>query len=127
MSDADPILAGKHVLVVDDEPLLAYDLADLLQLYGARIAGTCMSLEEAEHQAEFEPQIDCAVLDIQLGDQEIWPCARKLKERGIPFLFVSALCGIRPLPDEFAGRTCLAKPVDIGRLRDSLKALLKQP
>ena len=124
MSDSDPLLAGKHMLVVDDEPLLAYDMADLLQFHGARIAGTCTSLEEAVALIESGEPIDAAVLDIQVGNDEVWPCARRLRERGIPFLFVSALCGMRPLPAPFEDRPYLGKPMDPSRLRDALKSLL---
>lgn len=125
MPDSDPLLAGKHLLVVEDEPLLAYDLADVLQLYGAQIAGTCTALEDAVQLIESGEQIDCAVLDIQIGNEEIWPCARRLRDRGIPFLFVSALCGIRPLPEGFADRPYLSKPLNPTRLRDALRGLLK--
>jgi CheY-like chemotaxis protein len=124
MSDSDPLLTGKHMLVVDDEPLLAYDMADLLQFHGARIAGTCTSLEEAVALIDSGEPIDAAVLDIQIGSEEVWPCARRLSERGIPFLFVSALCGIRPLPAPFADRPYLGKPLDRTRLRDALRKLL---
>lgn len=123
MSDSDPLLAGKHVLVVDDEPLLAYDMADLLQLHGARTVGTCATIEEAIAAIESGDRIDCAVLDIQIGHDEIWPCATLLRDRGIPFVFVSALCGMRALPDEFAGRPFLPKPLNPMRLRESLQSL----
>jgi CheY-like chemotaxis protein len=125
MSDTDPMLAGKSVMIVDDEPLLAYDLADLLQVHGAAIAATCMSLDEAQQELDRTDHVDCALLDIQLGKEEVWPLAHRLKERGTPFLFVSAICGTRELPDEFAGTPCVAKPVDLTRLRDALRETLK--
>lgn len=112
------------MLVVDDEPLLAYDLTDLLQLYGARAAGTCMSIDEALDVLESDQKVDFAVLDIQVGAQEIWPCARRLEERQIPFLFVSAVCETRPLPAEFADRRCLPKPVDTLKLRTAIREML---
>jgi len=124
MSDADPMLAGKNMLVVDDEPMLAFDLADLLQLHGANIVGTCMSVDESRAQIDRDDRIDCALLDIQVGDQEIWPVARALKERGTPFVFVSAVCGIRELPEEFADRPCVPKPLDRSKLRDALARAL---
>ena len=124
MLDSDPLLSGKQMLVVDDEPLLAYDLADVLQLYGARIAGAYTALDDAVQLIESGERIDCAVLDIQIGNREVWPCARRLRDRGIPFLFVSALCGIRPLPDGFADRPCLPKPLNPIQLRETLRRLL---
>lgn len=125
MADSDPLLAGKHFLVIDDEPLLAYDLTDILQHYGAKIAGTCTTVDDAVLLIESGAQIDGAVLDIQIGEQEVWPCARRLRDRGIPFLFVSALCGIRPLPEGFADRPCLSKPLNPLELRDALRRVMK--
>lgn len=125
MSDSDPLLAGRHVLVVDDEPLLAYDMADLLQRHGAQIVCTCMALDEAVAVIDSGTPIDCAVLDIQIGHEEIWPVARRLSARNVPFLFVSALCGMRQLPEGFEGRPFLPKPINPTRLRDALRGLIR--
>lgn len=123
MSDSDPLLAGKRLLVVDDEPLLAMDVADHLHFHGAQVAAV-HSLEEAAAVLASGAALDGAILDIQLGDEEVWPVAEALERSGTPFLFLSATCGLRPLPDEFSGKPFLAKPLDSDRLKRTVRTLL---
>lgn len=123
MSDSDPLLAGKRLLVVDDEPLLAMDVADHLHFYGAEVA-TVNSLDEAAAVLASGAALDGAILDIQIGDDEVWPVAEALERTGTPFVFLSATCGGRPLPDEFAGKPFLPKPLDGDRLKRTLSSLL---
>jgi CheY-like chemotaxis protein len=123
MSDSDPVLAGKRLLVVDDEPMLAMDVADHLQFHGAQVAAV-NSLEEAAAILASGAALDGAILDIQLGDEEVWPVAEALERTGTPFLFLSATFGLRPLPGEFADKPFLPKPLDGERLKQTLSSLL---
>ena len=123
MSDSDPLLAGKRLLVVDDEPMLALDVADQLQFHGAQVAAV-NSLEDAAAVLASGAALDGAILDIQIGDEEVWPVAEALKRKGTPFVFLSATCGERPLPDEFEGKPFLPKPLDRDSLKDTLRSLL---
>ena len=125
MSDRDLILAGKHLLIVDDEPLLAFDLAELLSVHGASIVGPHHNLADAIRCVEHDDdRIDCALLDIQLGQDLVWPLADLLSERGIPHIFISAQCGSPAIADRLAGRPCLAKPVSTKQLRATIDALV---
>ena len=125
MSDRDLILAGKHLLIVDDEPLLAFDLSELLCIHGASIVGPHHNLKDAmrcvEHGSE---RIDCALLDIQLGQDLVWPLASLLEQRGIPHIFISAQCGSPAIAERLSGRPCLAKPVSTKQLRETIESLI---
>lgn len=123
MSDSDPLLAGKRLLVVDDEPLLAMDVADHLQFHGAQVAAV-NSLDDAAAVLAAGAVLDGAILDIQIGDQEVWPVAEALKRNGTPFIFLSATCGERPLPEEYVGKPFLPKPLDRDSLNRTLRSLL---
>ena len=123
MSDSDPLLAGKRLLVVDDEPMLALDVADQLQFQGAQVAAV-NSLEDAAAVLASGAALDGAILDIQIGDEEVWPVAAALKRNGTPFLFLSATCGESPLPDEYQGKPFLPKPLDRDSLDRTLRSLL---
>ena len=79
-------LAGKTVLVVEDELMIALDIVDCLIQAGAKVIGPCTSLEDARKIAG-DGEIDLAILDIDLGGREVFPAARILGARGIPFLF----------------------------------------
>lgn len=125
MSDRDHILAGKHLLIIDDEPLLAYDLADLLGSHGASIVGPEHNIRDGLSCIEgYRGNIDCALLDIQIGSNPVWPIAQKLNSLKIPFFFISAQCGTQDLPDEFRGTPCLKKPVDKTLLQVTLNSIL---
>lgn len=126
MSDSDPILAGMNFLVLDDEPLLAFSMCDRLHFYGAASAEACTTLTDAQRHLDSGKAIDCALLDIQIGRQEVWPVAQRLKDRGIPFVFVSATCGTRPLPAGFDDHHCVSKPVDPLRLREAILRCLNK-
>jgi CheY-like chemotaxis protein len=123
MSDLDPMLAGKRLLVVDDEPLLAMDVADQLQFHGAQVAAV-NSIEEAAQLLASGAALDGAILDIQIGDEEVWPVAEALRLQGTPIVFLSATCGERPLPEEFEGKPFLPKPLDRDSLKQTLRSLL---
>ena len=77
-------LAGRTVLVVEDEPLIM-DVVGRLEDAGAAVlaAGRLdQALQLADH-----PALSIAVLDFDLGDCDSTPVCRKLVEREIPFLF----------------------------------------
>lgn len=68
-------------------------------------------------------EIDGAVLDISLGSgQKSFPLARLLKERNIPFLFVSGYQE-GDLPVEFSGVPLCTKPYSGEALRAGLERL----
>lgn len=101
-------LPGKRVLVVEDNPALAYDIDDALSDCGVLVLGPALTLLIGMDLLR-ESVVDGAVLDIDLDGQLVWPLARELKKRHIPFVFVSADCGSR-LPADLCDSTCVPKP-----------------
>jgi DNA-binding response OmpR family regulator len=106
-------LSGKHILIVEDEPLIALDLAYLIEEAGAVVIGPAHSLSEAQELAAelgTAGRIDGALMDIDLGDSLIWPLATVLHERGIPLAFISARCRRDDRPTVLDTCTCIDKP-----------------
>jgi DNA-binding response OmpR family regulator len=103
---------GKRVLIVEDDELVGDHLAELLREQlacvplVARASGEGLSLADG---------VDFGILDIEVSDGVTFPLAAKLRERGIPFAFVSARDPAR-LPPEFAGAPYLRKPVSAPQL-----------
>ena len=60
-------LALRRVLVVDDEFLIAMDIETMLEDMGMQVVGPATTLKAALELAETET-IDCAILDVDLGD-----------------------------------------------------------
>lgn len=80
------MLDGKRILVVEDEPLIAMMVEDMLAELGA-VIGPAGSLAEALLLAE--EQIDAALLDVNLEGERVYPVAERLTVRGVPFVIAT--------------------------------------
>ena len=83
------MLKGARILVAEDEPLIAMELAQTIEEAGGIIAATVRSQHEALILAE-QTDFDAALLDVRLRDGTTFDVATKLAARGIPFLFCTA-------------------------------------
>ena len=81
-------LAGKRILLVEDEVLIAEMVVDMLIGLGATVVGPATSLASGLSLARSE-EIDAAVLDVNLRGESIDPVAELLEGRGIPLLFAT--------------------------------------
>jgi len=115
-------LAGRRILVVEDELLVAMTLEDILHSEKCIIVGPFPRLEPALKVARLEP-LDAAILDINLAGERVDPIAKALAERNIPFLFTTGY-DRSMLPAEHANRPALMKPFRPAQLTDGLLALL---
>jgi CheY-like chemotaxis protein len=88
MAFAAPLLAGKRVLVVEDEYLVAMLIEDVLEECGCSIVGPCGTVAAALEAAQTDT-FDLAVLDVNLRGLKVYPVAELLAERHVPFLFLS--------------------------------------
>jgi CheY-like chemotaxis protein len=89
---ADAPLNGRHVLIVEDDYFIASDLAEALQDFGAVILGPTSTVDDALHVISgAEPET--AVLDINLGQEKVYPLADALLARGVPFIFATGYSG----------------------------------
>jgi DNA-binding response OmpR family regulator len=108
-------LAGRRVLIVEDEVIVAFSLECEVEDAGGEIIGPAHSLEEAERLLDQE--IDVAILDINLNGELVWPVARALHDRGVPYVLASANCDDpRATDPAFADVPCFDKPVPVAHL-----------
>lgn len=103
-----PEFGGCRILVVEDEPLIAFDLSSELEEAGAEIVAIAGTIEDALAVAT-TAKIDLAVLDGNLCGKPVDPVAVVLSGRNIPFCFVSGY-GRSHLPQEFADTPVVEKP-----------------
>ena len=108
-------LRGSRVLVVEDDYLLAQDLGEQLQSWGAEVMGPAATVAGALALLEAGPAPVEAILDIRLGDGWVYPVADVLRARGIPFVFATG-CDAWVIPDDYADVPLTEKPV---ALRDA--------
>jgi len=94
------ILAGRRILVVEDEMLVAMSIEDTLIDAGGEVVGPAPTVGRALGLLQDEAKIDAVVLDMNLQGQSGLPVADACDERSIPFLILSgygdtALSGTR--------------------------------
>lgn len=119
-------IEGLRLLLVEDEFVLALGLADILGDLGAIVLGPVATVEDALALVERVPEIDGAVLDVNLGQEVAYPVADALRARGIPFLFATANARTN-LPERFEHVTVCQKPFEIGAFRRAVEALRRAP
>jgi CheY-like chemotaxis protein len=111
------IFAGKYILIVEDEPIVAMCLEDVIEALGCRVVGPAARLDQAIALARREP-IDAAILDVNLGDDRSYPVADLLRARAIPFVFATgyASAGYERMPDA----QFIEKPYTAAQIRTAL-------
>ena len=111
-----------RILIVEDEPFIALTLEDMLDELGFALVGTVSQVGEALEMAGRE-QVDCALLDVNLGSEKIDPVADLLAQRGCPFIFTTGY-GRSGIPAAHADRPVLQKPFRMDDLSTVLKTTL---
>jgi CheY-like chemotaxis protein len=102
-------------LVVEDVMLIAFDLADHLEEWGCEVVGPYPSVIKALPSAQ-GASIDCALLDVNLSGERCFPLAAALRERGVPFVFLTGHDS-NFIPEEFRTAPRLDKPVGYSDVR----------
>lgn len=100
-------LAGKRILIVEDEYFIAADLRRTLTREGADIVGPVSNLQAGLDLTQ-EP-IDAAVLDVNLEEAMSYPIADELRNRSVPYMFLTGYDGWS-LPPGYQNDARLAKP-----------------
>lgn len=114
--------AGRRVLVVEDESLVAMLLETILEDMGCEPVGPAATVEEGLRLAADGP-IDAALLDVNVAGRQVFPVAEALRERAVPFVFSTGY-GEGGLPDEWRGHATLQKPFTEAAVREALKGAM---
>ena len=114
-------LTAPRVLVVEDEMTVAMLIEDMVGELAYEVAAVVPRLEDAMRLLDSDI-FDLAMLDVHLNGKTVFPFARELEAREIPFLFATAY-GPRGIPDEFQGHLVLQKPFGPVELRRALMSL----
>jgi CheY-like chemotaxis protein len=106
-------LKARNVLIVEDEFLIAMDLADMLRKLGATSVRTEFGVAAALASLEGQPPPDCAALDFRLGATTAEPVADALLARRIPFIFVTGYEDVALMPKRFHALPVAHKPMNM--------------
>lgn len=115
-------LEGLHVLVVEDEMFLAFELVEDLRAVGAVPLGPIATVEKGLEFIETADRIDAAVLNVMLHRREAFPVADELRRRGIPFIFVTG--NDEAVKARFPGTPVHPKPADMTKIVSTLASVV---
>jgi CheY-like chemotaxis protein len=112
--------AGRRVLIVEDEAVIAGLIETILNEAGYSIVGPVATLERALATIERE-RLDAALLDVRINGHDAYAVADVLMKRGIPFIFVSGFTR-KQMPAAYRHCAYIAKPFT----PDAILALLDE-
>lgn len=115
-------LAGKRILLVEDEFVVAAMAEDMLTDLGATVIGPASTIASGLYLAE-KNAIDAAVLDVNMEGDRIDPVAEVLSARSIPMVFATGY-GERA-PERTQEALILDKPYTQEQLAKALSRALK--
>ena len=116
-------LAGRRILIVEDEALVAMLVEDALLDAGAEVVGPVATVAEAMALLDTAAP-DAAVLDLNLAGETSTPVADVLATRGVPFVVATGY-GAEGLPPGHASVPVLAKPYDPDELTGTLSRICR--
>lgn len=110
----------KRILVVEDEPLVAFDNEHLLSDAGYTVVATVDRVSDAV-AVILADGLDLVLADVSLsGDGDGIDVAKAAKTKGIPLLFVTGAC---PVDAQALAVGCLAKPYSARDLLAAIEAV----
>ncbi|WP_349644154.1 response regulator [Rhodopseudomonas sp. WA056] len=113
----------KTVLIVEDEFLIAMDLARMIEGDGWTVIGPVPSVQQALRLLE-DGLPTVAMLDVNLGGEVVTPVAEKLRAHNIPFAIASAYDKPENVGGAIlAGVPNVGKPTNERRLLEALRLL----
>lgn len=123
-------LAGKHILVLEDEYLIGLELERIAEECGAKSVHVVSTIDQLLSWINSGQTCDLAILEVEARGISSLEAASLLQARNVPLLFTSAydadLSGIA----EFAGTPVVGKPYgrsQIIRAVASLGGFLNNP
>jgi len=118
----DQLLAGRRVLVIEDEMLVLMALEDMLVDLGCTSITVAGNLDEALALVAAQ-SFDLATLDVNLNGKRSYPVADALNDAGVPFAFSTGYGG-HGVDEGYGVHPVIDKPFDGPQLEKVLTALL---
>ncbi|MCJ8139289.1 HWE histidine kinase domain-containing protein [Falsirhodobacter halotolerans] len=114
-SSATPAPQAAHVMLLEDQFLIAMDVEAMLEDAGFQTISLASNVNDALALVE-SGVVELAVLDVNLGRETSLPVAEALHARGIPFVFATGYDEGSALPKHMRDVQVVRKPYDQGNL-----------
>lgn len=112
-----------HVLIVEDELLIALDTQQQLEERGHTVVDVAPTVRTAMRSiCRHRP--DVAILDVNLKGEHVRPVADVLRARGVPFLYTTAYAHTLDEVDGVETAPVLGKPFSIHALEEAIAVVL---
>jgi DNA-binding NtrC family response regulator len=118
------MLDDRTILIVDDEAIIALDLAMMVEDRGAVVMGPAGSVRQAEELVEREA-VDGAILDVDLRDHDVFPLADRLAAQRTPFVFHTGRSDRATLRARYGDVPIVDKPGSEAHLISALERALR--
>jgi CheY-like chemotaxis protein len=102
-------IAGRRILIVEDDAFVADSLKQYLEADEAIVLGPVASVAAAVAFVAACERLDGAALDVNLQGTPAFPVAEALSGRGVPFVFMTGY-GADSIPARFASVPTCQKP-----------------
>lgn len=112
-------LRGRHILVVEDEFMIAEDLCEALEGMGAVVLGPAATADQALALIGAAGRLDGATVDVTLRGERSDRVAAALRARRVPFVLVTGY-GSEDLPPQLRDVPRCQKPFDLSEVATSL-------
>jgi len=112
---SDLAIAGRIVLVVEDEFFVADSLKLYLEQEGAVVVGPVASVDAALELIGRTERLDAGIVDVNLQGKRVFPVADALAARGVPFIFITGY-ERDSIPKRFASVPSCPKPFHLDEL-----------
>jgi CheY-like chemotaxis protein len=110
------------ILIVEDQPLIALSIEDVVREIGGGVVGSAARLSDALTLIE-TASWDAALLDVRLAQGEtVYPAAERLQAKGVPFAFLTACDG--EIDARYLDVPVLRKPFSEAELESCLQMLI---
>ena len=116
---AQPTLAGRHILLVEDDFLVAHDLALSLQAVGVVVIGPVSTVAAARTVIHRTTRLDGAIMDIKLGGELSYELIDMLLARDVPVTFATGY-DRKAVPARYRHIPLCEKPLDLVRCAAAL-------
>lgn len=111
-------------MVVEDEMLLALDLEELLEEWGAEVVGPVPDVPRALALLAGQAP-DAVTLDMNLSGSSSLEIVAELVERAIPFILISGYSDTYASEPALRDAPFVKKPYDVRQIIDALEVILK--
>lgn len=124
------LLSGLRLLIVEDQPLIAMDIEEMLLALSAASVAIANSIKEGRGIVAADDTFDVAVLDYAVGDENSVSLAMDLLRQNVAVVFISGYDSRQdvslPMPEELREVPFVDKPVAPRVLEEALQVALRR-